>query len=167
MNYPQFNAEDLFTKLQNQICNSFLKKTNVNLVGIYSGGVWIAERLASSLGLKHIGSVDVSFYRDDFSSRGLPSKVRPTNIPFNVNSSTILLVDDVLYTGRTTRAAINTLFDYGRPSKIILATLVDRGDRELPISPDFCAANVELNKNESLILKKDNNDNFELLIENA
>ena len=87
-----------------------------------------------------LGFIDVSFYRDDYAKKGLHPDVKPTHIGFNVDGATILLVDDVLYTGRTTRAAINVLFDYGRPARIMLAALADRGGRELPVAADFVAA---------------------------
>lgn len=114
------------------------------LVGIYTGGVWLAERLHAELGLRHpLGTLDVSFYRDDYDQRGLHRDVRPSSIPFDVAQRDIVLVDDVLYTGRTIRAAMNTLFDYGRPERIRLAALLDRGGRQLPICAQFVAAEVE------------------------
>ena len=108
---------------------------NPALVGIYSGGAWIAERLKALLDLpEDIGLIDVSFYRDDFAEKGLHPQVKPTVIPFDVEDRHLILVDDVLYTGRTTRAAINELFDYGRPASIELAVLADRDGRELPVA---------------------------------
>lgn len=110
------------------------------LVGIHTGGVWLAERLHRALGLAQpLGSIDVSFYRDDFASKGLHPQPKRTDIPFTVEGADVVIVDDVLYTGRTTRAAINELFDFGRPARIDLAVLVDRGGRELPIAPRWCA----------------------------
>ncbi len=123
------------------------------LVGIHSGGAWIAERLRSLLGVSEAtGTVDVSFYRDDFAAKGLHPQVKPSAIPFEVEGRPLILVDDVLYTGRTTRAAINELFDYGRPARIDLAVLADRGERELPIAPQFCVWDVQLGDGEELIL---------------
>lgn len=128
---------------------------NPALVGIYSGGAWIAERLRELLGLtEEIGLIDVSFYRDDFAVKGLHTKVKPTIIPFDVESRHIVLVDDVLYTGRTTRAAINELFDYGRPAAIDLAVLADRGEHELPIAATWKIWDVTLAAGESLQLKQ-------------
>lgn len=124
------------------------------LIGIRSGGVWIAQRLRELLGLQEeIGMIDVSFYRDDFSEKGLHPQVRPTTIPFSVEGRPLILVDDVLFTGRTTRAAINELFDYGRPARVDLAVLADRGERELPIEPQFCAWQIDLADDEELILE--------------
>ncbi len=125
------------------------------LVGIYSGGAWIAERLKELLGLpEDIGLIDVSFYRDDFAAKGLHPQVKPTVIPFDVEGRHIILVDDVLYTGRTTRAAINELFDYGRPASVAMAVLADRGGRELPIGATYCVWDVDLQDGQSLVLGK-------------
>ena len=110
------------------------------LVGIHTGGVWLAERLHGALGLAlPLGSIDVSYYRDDFSSRGLRPGTKTSSLPFDVEGADIVIVDDVLYTGRTLRAALNELFDYGRPARVDLAVLVDRGGRELPIAARYCA----------------------------
>lgn len=134
-------------------------RPNTMLVGIHSGGAWIARRLSELLGLSgEIGLIDVSFYRDDFGEKGLHPQVKPTSIPFDVEGRSLILVDDVLYTGRTTRAAINELFDYGRPASIKLAVLADRGGngrRELPIYAEFCTWQVELDASEELVLEPD------------
>lgn len=131
-------------------------QANTLLVGIHSGGVWIARRLSELLGLVgEIGMIDVSFYRDDFGEKGLHPQVKPTSIPFDVEGRSLILIDDVLYTGRTTRAAINELFDYGRPASIKLAVLADRGRRELPIYAEFCTWQVELGDAEELVLEPD------------
>ena len=129
---------------------------NTALVGIHSGGAWIARRLNELLDLsEEVGLIDVSFYRDDFGEKGLHPQVKPTSIPFDVEGRPLILVDDVLYTGRTTRAAINELFDYGRPASIKLAVLAERGGRELPIYAEFCTWQVELAANEELVLEPD------------
>jgi len=128
------------------------------LVGIHTGGVWLAERLHQALGLTQpAGSIDVSFYRDDFGSKGLHPKPKRTDIPFNMEGANVIIVDDVLYTGRTTRAALNELFDFGRPAKVELAVLVDRGSRELPIAARFCAYTLPdpLPASQSLELQSD------------
>ena len=110
------------------------------LVGIHTGGVWLAERLHAELGCKvPLGTIDVAFYRDDYHSRGLHARPRKSDIPFDVEAHPIIVVDDVLYTGRTTRAALNELFDYGRPLRVDLAVLVDRGERQLPIAARYVA----------------------------
>ena len=115
------------------------------MVGIHTGGAWLAERLHRDLKLPlPLGTLDISFYRDDFDKIGLHAQVRPSDIQFEVEGSHIILVDDVLYTGRTIRAAINELFDYGRPGSIRLATLIDRGGRELPIAPQYVGAVLAL-----------------------
>ncbi|MBC7454508.1 MAG: bifunctional pyr operon transcriptional regulator/uracil phosphoribosyltransferase PyrR, partial [Massilia sp.] len=101
-----------------------------------------------------LGFIDVSFYRDDYAKKGLHPDVKPTQIGFDVDRATIVLVDDVLYTGRTTRAAINVLFDYGRPARIVLAALADRGGRELPVAPDFVAVHVALATHQALVLRR-------------
>jgi pyrimidine operon attenuation protein/uracil phosphoribosyltransferase len=126
------------------------------LVGIHSGGVWVARRLKELLGLTtEIGMVDVSFYRDDYGEKGLHPNVRPTSIRFEMEGRPLILVDDVLYTGRTTRAAINELFDYGRPASVRLAVLADRGGRELPIHAEFCAWRAEIPDSQELVLESD------------
>ena len=164
----ELNAEALYQKLLTQIRDALANTPKVAVVGIRSGGAWIAERVVDDLKLDNPpGFIDVSFYRDDYAQKGLPAEVKPTQIPFDVVDSTILLIDDVLYTGRTTRAAINELFDYGRPARILLAALVDRGERELPIAADFVAAHVSLEKNEKLVLQRLNDNTFSLTVENA
>jgi pyrimidine operon attenuation protein/uracil phosphoribosyltransferase len=151
----ELDAEALYATLAQQIADTLGTTEHLALVGIHSGGAWIAERLATQLHLTdRLGFVDVSFYRDDFAERGLHAEVKPTRIPFEVEGATILLVDDVLFTGRTTRAAVNELFDYGRPACIMLAALVDRGGRELPVAPDFVATNVTLEDDQSLTLQR-------------
>ena len=118
---------------------------DAKFVGIYSGGAWMAERLAQAIPGDHaLGFIDVSFYRDDFSRKGLKPEVKRTELPFEVEGATIVLVDDVLYTGRSVRAAINELFDYGRPASVVLAVLVDRGGRELPIEAHVAGSRMEL-----------------------
>ncbi|WP_306606421.1 bifunctional pyr operon transcriptional regulator/uracil phosphoribosyltransferase PyrR [Azonexus sp.] len=141
---------------------------NPALVGIYSGGAWIAERLSELLGLsEEIGLIDVSFYRDDFSEKGLHPQVKPTLIPFDVEGRHIILVDDVLYTGRTTRAAINELFDYGRPAAVDLAVLADRGGRELPVAATWGIWDVALSAQQSLVLEKKDCGQLAWRLENA
>ena len=141
---------------------------NPALVGIFSGGVWIAERLKELLGLSdEIGMIDVSFYRDDFAEKGLHPQCRPTAIPFDVEGRHIILVDDVLYTGRTTRAAINELFDYGRPASVQLAVLADRGGRELPVAATYGVWDVALAEGENLVLERNGQGQLAWRMENA
>ena len=128
---------------------------NTALVGIYTGGVWLAKRLHQDLEVTlPLGTLDVSFYRDDFGQIGLHPQVKPSDIPFEVEGSHIILVDDVLYTGRTIRAAINELFDYGRPASIRLAALIDRGGRELPVAAQYVGAELALPLDKMLALEK-------------
>lgn len=125
-------------------------------VGIYSGGAWIAERLAALLPGNHsLGFIDVSYYRDDYARTGLKGGARRSELKFDVEGATIVLVDDVLYTGRSVRAAINELFDFGRPAKIELAVLIDRGGRELPIEADYVGARLAVARDLSIVLSRD------------
>ncbi|TPW09169.1 MAG: pyrRH, partial [Halothiobacillaceae bacterium] len=111
---------------------------NPLMVGIHTGGAWIAQPLHHQLGLTTpLGKLDISFYRDDFSKIGINPQVKPSQLPTTLDGQHILLVDDVLYTGRTIRAALNELFDYGRPASITLIVLIDRDGRELPIQADI------------------------------
>ena len=124
-------------------------------VGIYSGGAWLAERLARMVPGEHpVGYIDVSFYRDDYHQKGLKPEVKSTSLPFEVGGATIVLVDDVLYTGRSVRAAINELFDYGRPGRIELAVLIDRGGRELPIEATYVGTRVQAARDVSIVLER-------------
>jgi len=139
---------------------------NACLVGIYSGGAWLAERLAETLPGNHpVGFIDVSFYRDDYASKGLRTKVETTALPFDVAGARIVLVDDVLYTGRSVRAAINELFDYGRPESIELAVLVDRGGRELPIEATWVGARVAVARELSIVLDRAQDGRLTLSVE--
>src|SRR5262249_55983915 len=141
MNLP--DAEVLCSELADKLRRGISDSTG--LVGIRTGGAWLAERLHRELGFKTpLGTLDISFYRDDFDSVGLHRQVKPSQIPSDVNARHIILVDDVLYTGRTVRAAMNELFDYGRPGKIELAALVDRGERQLPIAAQYAGATLSV-----------------------
>jgi pyrimidine operon attenuation protein/uracil phosphoribosyltransferase len=127
--------------------------TNPAIVGIHTGGVWVAEQLHRQLGITEpLGSLDISFYRDDFTRIGMNPVVKPSELPFSIDDRHIILVDDVLFTGRTIRAALNELFDYGRPASIMLATLIDRGGRELPIQANVIGRYVELQPDEQIKL---------------
>lgn len=164
---PQvFDAEALYRELLGQVRAGLDGVAEPAIVGIHSGGAWLAERLARDLDLTHrLGSIDVSFYRDDYARKGLHPDVKPTHIRFAVDGATVVLVDDVLQTGRTTRAAINVLFDYGRPACIRLATLADRGGRELPVAADFVGVHASLEANQSLCLQRDETGLLSLTID--
>lgn len=125
------------------------------MIGIHTGGAWLAERLHALLGIAEpLGTMDIAFYRDDYDQKGLARDPKRTQIPFDVGGKDILLVDDVLFTGRTVRAAVNELFDYGRPASIALAVLADRGGRQLPISAQFCGGQVEVPQGARLRLRR-------------
>lgn len=136
------------------------------MVGIHTGGVWVAERLHRLLELKEpLGTLDISFYRDDFTRIGMNPQVRTSHLPVNVEDRHLILVDDVLHTGRTIRAALNEIFDYGRPASVMLACLIERGGRELPIEPQVVGEHVKLGKNQHVKLLGP--DKLELRIQEA
>jgi pyrimidine operon attenuation protein/uracil phosphoribosyltransferase len=143
-----------------------LVTSDTALVGIWSGGAWLAERLQRDLGRPgSIGVISSALHRDDFGSRGLSAGADHTRLPFEVEGRPILLVDDVLFTGRTIRAVINELFDFGRPARVMLAVLVDRGGRQLPIAPDVSAARVTLPAEQRLSLARDDAGRFHFAVE--
>ena len=136
------------------------------MIGIYTGGAWLAERLHARLGIAApLGLMDIAFYRDDYHAQGLHHDPKRTKIPFDVNGRELLLVDDVLFTGRTVRAAMNEVFDYGRPASISLVVLADRGGRQLPICAQHCGARVEVPSGMRLRLKRDAGDRLALALE--
>lgn len=158
------DAEALYCELQRGVPPLMAAQTR--LVGIVSGGQWLAERLQLELGLSGAaGAISSALHRDDFAKRGLAASGQ-TTLPFDVDGADILLLDDVLYTGRTIRAVINELFDYGRPARVRLAVLVDRGGRQLPVAADFAAARVVLPASQSLELARDEGGAFSFRIEN-
>lgn len=151
----QLDAEQLVSALADKI-GALSPETA--MVGIHSGGVWVAEKLHARLGVAQpLGKLAVTLHRDDFSRIGLHPQKKSTDIPFDVEGRHILLVDDVLNTGRTLRAALNELFDFGRPASVKLAVLVDRGRRELPFAADYVAATMTLDASQELVLTNDNN----------
>ncbi|UXH77693.1 bifunctional pyr operon transcriptional regulator/uracil phosphoribosyltransferase PyrR [Roseateles amylovorans] len=147
------DAEALYADLVRGVQR--LMQPDAALVGIWSGGAWLAERLQQDLKIpgQH-GVISSALHRDDFGSKGMNASADHTKLPFDINGRHILLIDDVLYTGRTTRAVINELFDFGRPASVTLAVLVDRGGRELPIEPAFSAARVAVSPSQRLSLIK-------------
>ncbi len=135
------------------------------LLGIHTGGVWVMEALVQRLGDDiPRGVLDIAFYRDDFSRIGLHPEVKPSRIPFDIEGRHVVLIDDVLYTGRTIRAAMNLIFDYGRPASIRLAVLVDRGGRELPICPDCVGARLELASDQQVSLVRDDEASLKFVL---
>jgi pyrimidine operon attenuation protein/uracil phosphoribosyltransferase len=148
------DAEALYAELREGVRT--LLKPDTSLVGIWSGGAWLAERLQADLKLSGAhGVISSTLHRDDFGERGLASGTDATHLPFAIDGRHILLVDDVLYTGRTIRAVINELFDFGRPASVQLAVLVDRGGRELPIHAAYAAARVALPATQRLSLARE------------
>jgi pyrimidine operon attenuation protein/uracil phosphoribosyltransferase len=136
------------------------------MVGLYTGGAWLAERLHKELAIKApLGLMDIAFYRDDYTARGLKHDPKRTTIPFDVNGAELLLVDDVLFSGRTIRAAMNELFDYGRPASISLVVLADRGGRQLPICAQHVGAKVEVPEGQRLRLKRETSGKLVLALE--
>jgi pyrimidine operon attenuation protein/uracil phosphoribosyltransferase len=156
------DAEALYTELRSGVRN--LWQPGMSLLGIWSGGAWLAERLAADLpdllGATKPGVISSTLHRDDFSARGMASGTDATKIPYSVDGAHILLLDDVLFTGRTIRAVLNELFDFGRPASVTLAVLVDRGGRELPIQPAFSAAKITLPAAQKLALARTEDGRF-------
>ncbi len=144
--------EKIAAELQIHLANRHI--TTPVMIGIHSGGVWVAKQLHKQLAIQEpLGHLDISFYRDDFTHIGINPQVKPSHLPFSVDERHIILVDDVLYTGRTIRAALNEIFDYGRPASITLVTLIDRGGRELPIAADITGHYIELTAGENIKLQ--------------
>jgi len=154
----RLDAEALYRELARGV--PALRGPEGRLVGITSGGAWLAQRLQHDLGLDgQAGVISSAMHRDDFAQRGLSGSAQ-TELPFDVDGADIVLLDDVLYTGRTIRAVLNELFDYGRPASVKLAVLVDRGGRELPVQADFAAARVVLPDTQSLELARGDDGRF-------
>ena len=143
-------------------------KPSTAMIGLYTGGAWLAEKLYPQLGLSTpLGLMDIAFYRDDYHKQGLHHDPKRTRIAFEVEGRDLLLVDDILYTGRTVRAAMNELFDYGRPASIALVVLADRGGRQLPIAAQFCGTKVEVPEGSRLRMKREDDGRLKLEIEGA
>jgi pyrimidine operon attenuation protein / uracil phosphoribosyltransferase len=159
------DAEALYVELLRGV--KPLMRQDTRLVGVTSGGAWLVERLQKDLGLPGApGIISSAMHRDDFARRGLAASAQ-TSLPFDVNGADVLLLDDVLYTGRTIRAVLNELFDFGRPGCVRLAVMVDRGGRELPVAADFAAAKLELPASQSLALARDDQGVFSFQVEQA
>jgi pyrimidine operon attenuation protein / uracil phosphoribosyltransferase len=158
------DAEKLCEQLAAELRPQLTPKTA--MIGLYTGGAWLAERLHQLLALTTpLGLMDIAFYRDDYSARGLKHDPKRTKIPFDVNGAELLLVDDVLYSGRTVRAAMNELFDYGRPESIALVVLADRGGRQLPICAQYCGSRVEVPPGMRLRLTREAGGKLALVLE--
>ncbi|HET6827099.1 MAG TPA: bifunctional pyr operon transcriptional regulator/uracil phosphoribosyltransferase PyrR [Ramlibacter sp.] len=165
MSVLALDAEALYRELLRGVQQ--LRAPQGRLVGITSGGAWLAERLQKDLGLPgEAGVISSAMHRDDFAKRGLAASAQ-TRLGFDVDGAHIVLLDDVLYTGRTIRAVLNELFDYGRPADVKLAVLVDRGGRELPVQADFAAARVSLPASQSLALARDAQGRFSFQVEGS
>jgi pyrimidine operon attenuation protein/uracil phosphoribosyltransferase len=162
------NAESLYKKLLENL-QSRLQCGPFELAGLAMGGAWIAQRLAQDLNLPHYGVINVAFHRDDYAEKGMTalrtSDSMPTQLPFDVNGANIILIDDVLLTGRTVRAALNELFDFGRPAQVELMVLADRGNRELPVAANFVGEQVQVPEHQILVLEKDAAGKFSFQLE--
>jgi len=162
------NAESLYKKLLENL-QSRLQCGSFELAGLAMGGAWIAERLAQDLNLPHFGVINVAFHRDDYAEKGITAlrtaDTMPTQLPFDVNGANIILIDDVLLTGRTVRAALNELFDFGRPAQVELMVLADRGKRELPITANFVGEVIQVPDQQILVLEKDEAGKFSFVLE--
>jgi pyrimidine operon attenuation protein/uracil phosphoribosyltransferase len=135
--------EQLETAIRQQIEHRQLH--NPVLIGIHSGGAWIAEQIHQRLGIQEpLGLLDITFYRDDFSQIGMHPKVKTSQLPTHLEGRDIILIDDVFYTGRTIRAALNEIFDYGRPNQVLLAVLIERNGRQIPLQPDCIGGQINL-----------------------
>jgi pyrimidine operon attenuation protein / uracil phosphoribosyltransferase len=155
------DAEQLLAQLAASMRGKL--SADAGLVGIYTGGAWVAERLHAALGIKvPLGMLAVTLHRDDFGRIGLHRESRASQIPFDVDGREVVLVDDVLHTGRTIRAALNELHDFGRPAAVRLAVLADRDGRELPIAPDFCAGRVTVPAGHELVLSNEGGLRFRI-----
>ena len=150
------NEVDELIQSISQELKDLLEMRNISnplLIGIHTGGAWVAEKIHQQLNIEQeLGTLDISFYRDDFTRIGMHPQVRPSNLPFSIDDQHIILVDDVLHTGRTIRAAMNELFDYGRPASISLVTLVERSGRELPIAASIVGKQLDLSENQHVKL---------------
>ena len=162
------NAEQLYEKLLDTL-RKRAQEDFFELAGLAMGGAWIAERLAHDLELPHFGVINAAFHRDDYAEKGMTALRNTANmtthLPFDVNGANVILIDDVLLTGRTVRAALNELFDFGRPAQVELMVLADRGNRELPVAANFVGEQVRVPENQILVLEKDTGGKFSFQLE--
>jgi pyrimidine operon attenuation protein/uracil phosphoribosyltransferase len=162
------DAEALYVALRDGVRRLLAERPDAALVGIWSGGAWLAARLRADLGLPgEAGVITSALHRDDFGERGLAADSGNTRLPFEIDGRHIVLIDDVLYTGRTIRAVVNELYDFGRPASVTLAVLVDRGGRELPIEAAFAAARVSIPANQRLSLARASDGRFSFAVKEA
>lgn len=166
--FSQADIELLLDTMADQIRLKLANKKPL-LVGIHTGGVWVAKALATRLGTDFfdgpLGTLNIAYYRDDFTRIGMHPQVTPSDLPFSVDDRHLLLVDDVLHSGRTIRAALNEIFDYGRPASVTLAALIERSGRELPIQPDIIGQSVSLDKNQHI--KLTNTNGLQLMLKSS
>lgn len=168
MNNVTLDAEAVYAALRESIRSALAAQPgrSPHLIGIHSGGAWIAERLHRDLALPTpLGTLSSAFHRDDYGRRGLPAEMKATELPFEIGAADIILVDDILFTGRTVRAALNELFDYGRPARVELAVLLDRGGRELPIDARYRGALHPLDHGQNFVLSRNPDASLSLRIE--
>ena len=162
------NAELLYEKLLDAL-QKRSQAGSFELAGLAMGGAWIVERLAKDLGLVNYGVINVAFHRDDYAEKGITAlrtaSTMTTHLPFEVNGANVVMIDDVLFTGRTVRAALNELFDFGRPAQVELMVLADRGNRELPVCANFVGEQVQVPENQILVLEKDATGKFSFQLE--
>lgn len=157
------DAQALYDRLLQGV--SAMRGPDTRLVGITTGGAWLAERLHADLKMPgDAGVLSSALHRDDFAQRGMSARA-PTRLDFDVNGAHIIVIDDVLYTGRTIRAVVNELFDFGRPADVRLAVLIERNGRQLPIQADFAAAHVLLPASHTVALRRDDNGRLSVVIE--
>jgi pyrimidine operon attenuation protein/uracil phosphoribosyltransferase len=162
------DAEALYGALREGVRRLLADRPDAALVGIWSGGAWLAARLHADLKLPgEAGVISSTLHRDDFGERGLATGAGTTRLPFAIDGRHVVLIDDVLYTGRTIRAVLNELYDFGRPASVALAVLVDRGGRELPIEPSFAAARLTIAPQQRLSLAQGQGGRFAFAVEES
>lgn len=151
----KFDISELLDSLEIKLIQAITERqiTDPLMIGIRSGGVWVAEKLHQRLGIdQQLGLLDISFYRDDFSQIGVNPNVKPSQLPSQIEGRNIILIDDVFYSGRTVRAALNEIFDYGRPNQVLLGVLIERDGKQIPISPDCVGIHITLNAGQRIKL---------------